>query len=314
MRRRWLLLSTLGMLYAFAGTSVLATPTNDLQTHRATAGGLTWEYARSGRGPAIVLLHGWPEDWSAWRHVMPVLARRFDVIAIDLPGVGGTSVPDGGAEKAIVAQRVRALLQQLGVKNPYVVGHDVGAQVAYAYLRQYPQDIRGAMLLETAILGLGSTKSHLESLPLFWHFNFYEAPGLAEHLIDGKQQLYFRYFLYNGMMAAHRAAVSEADVRRYAHAYNSVQRLRTTFDEYRVFDADQRWNSRQRTAISTPITLVAGDHALASFVPPMATAMHDHGLKNIATETVQNSGHYILDEQPAAVAALIDRRASEPPR
>lgn len=113
---------------------------------------------------------------------------------------------------------MHALLRKLGVNLSYLVGHDVGAQVAYAYVRQYPQEMRGAMLIETVLLGVGSSKLQIESHPAFWHFNFYDAPGVAEQLIEGKQQLYFRYFIDNGLMPMHHSLVSDLDVRRYARA------------------------------------------------------------------------------------------------
>lgn len=75
-----------------------------------------------------------------------------------------------------------------------------------------------------------------------------------------------------------------------------MQRLRTTFDEYRAGGADQQWNLRHRNPISTPITLVAGDHGIKKLVPPLAAALRKLGCGNVAVETIPNGAHYVLDE------------------
>src|ERR1700733_6857840 len=96
--------------------------------------GVTINYARGGAGPALVLLHGYPQTWYMWRKVMPALAERFTVIPPDLRGSGGSDAPVSGYDKATLADDVHELLVRLELADDVgLVGHDIGTLVAYVY-------------------------------------------------------------------------------------------------------------------------------------------------------------------------------------
>jgi pimeloyl-ACP methyl ester carboxylesterase len=120
----------------------------------AIVNGTSIHYVRGGSGPAVVLVHGFPEDWYEFHHIMPLLAKKFTVVAVDLRGVGGSAPIVAGYDAANLAEDLRQLAEQLQLKNVYIVGHDIGGMVAYAFLRKYPQTLRGAMILDVAIPGL----------------------------------------------------------------------------------------------------------------------------------------------------------------
>jgi pimeloyl-ACP methyl ester carboxylesterase len=103
---------------------------------------------------AILLLHGWPEDWSAFRRVMQLLPRQFRVLALDLPGIGQSLTPAAAADKRTLARHVRALVNDLGLRDLNLVGHDVGGQIVYAYLRAFPGELRSAAILNVAVPGV----------------------------------------------------------------------------------------------------------------------------------------------------------------
>ena len=101
--------------------------------HTATVNGIQLHYVTGGKGDPIVLLHGWPETWYAWHHIMPALAKNYTVIAPDLRGLGDSSKPTTGYDGKTVAEDVHQLVTQLGFKSIFLVGHDIGTQVAYSY-------------------------------------------------------------------------------------------------------------------------------------------------------------------------------------
>ena len=121
-----------------------------------TAGlnGTTLHYVRGGQGPAVILIHGFPQDWFEYHAIMPRSAKQFTVIAIDLRGVGGSAVAADGYDAATMAGDVYQLAMTLGLQGVYVVGHDIGGMVAYAFVRLYPHITRGAMILDVAIPGI----------------------------------------------------------------------------------------------------------------------------------------------------------------
>ena len=104
-----------------------------LEHHSADVNDVRLHYVRAGEGDPVVLLHGWPETWYQWRKVIPPLAERYTVIAPDMRGLGDSSKPRTGYDKATVASDVYALVQQLGFESIFLVGHDWGGPVAYAY-------------------------------------------------------------------------------------------------------------------------------------------------------------------------------------
>ncbi|MBV9921298.1 MAG: alpha/beta fold hydrolase [Pseudonocardia sp.] len=109
----------------------------DFASQTASVNGTTLHHVRGGAGPTVLLIHGFRQDGYEWRYVMP-LARRFSVVAVDLPGVGGSGAPDAGHDAPTMAIDVAELVDGLGVGPVHVVGHDVGGWVAYALGRLGP--------------------------------------------------------------------------------------------------------------------------------------------------------------------------------
>src|SRR5262245_23677507 len=133
MMRRALLAGLLVFLIAAAPAPTIAVRT-------ATVDGLSLQYLTAGKGPALVLLHGYAETSRMWRPLIPRLAETFTVIAPDLPGIGGSDVPPDGIDMTRAGVKIHALVQQLGLGKAAVVGHDIGLMVAYEYAAQFPND------------------------------------------------------------------------------------------------------------------------------------------------------------------------------
>ncbi len=125
---------------------------------------------------------------------MPLLAKKFTVVAVDLRGVGGSSATPGGYESPNMAEDIRQLTQQLKLEQVYIVGHDIGGMVAYAFARLYPQATRGVMILDVPLPGIDPWEESIAG-PDFWHIPFHQMPNLPEKLLAGRQAVYFRYIL-----------------------------------------------------------------------------------------------------------------------
>jgi len=269
----------------------------------AQANGTTLHYVRGGTGRAVILLHGFPEDWYAYHRVMPLLAKHFTVVAVDLRGIGGSAVTAGGYDAANMAEDVHQLVEHLHLEHVYVVGHDIGGMVAYALARRYPETSRGVMMLDSPLPGLGAWDA-VKSSRITWHINFQQTPELPEQLIAGREAIYFRHFLDPDTF-------SDADVARYARAYAAPEHLRALLEIYRAFPANEKFNAAQQSALSLPFVLAPGENSpFEKFTPSFAEALRDHGCTNVKIEVIKNSVHYVADEQPDAVAQLIERYAS----
>ena len=279
------------------------------EANRRLASGRRLGLVEHGSGTIpLVLLHGWPQTSHAWRHVTPLLASDCRTLAYDLPGIGSSEPALDRFDKWSISGDLHASLDQRGIQRPLVVGHGMGAQVAYAYLRRYPSQVRGVMLLDTPIAGVGGGED-LFTAPAFWHIGFHQTmsdgTGLAELLVIGQERRYFRSHI--DRFAAHPDAISDADVAIYARGYQGPQRLAAGFGLYRAIPLDIAWNERRTGTVDSPIQLAFAEYCHATVLPEVAAGLGDAGTRHVATSIIADSGHWVAEEQPAMVAAAINR-------
>jgi pimeloyl-ACP methyl ester carboxylesterase len=286
-----------------ATDAVVAKLGPEFASARAQVNGITLHYVRGGTGPAVILLHAFPEDWYEYHKMMPRLATKFTVVAVDLPGIGGSTAKPGGYAAADVADDIHQLQEQLHLENAYVVGHDIGGMVAYAFVRRYPEAVRGAMILDVPLPGIAPWKEVTAS-PLVWHINFQQVPDLPEELVAGREAAYFRYFLDPRFF-------SDADVAHYAESYSAPEHLHAAFEVYRAFPADEKFNAEHLSRIDVPLVLAVGSESLFSKdLPTMAEALRAHGCTNVKTRVIEGSSHYVADERPGIVEEFVEEYAS----
>lgn len=163
-------------------------PTNTVAHHYADLGDVLIHYVTAGQGPAVVLLHGWPQTWWEWRHVIPALAQKYTVIAPDLRGLGDSSRPLEGYDKRTVANDIwRVVGEKLGHKSFFLVGHDWGGPTAYALAAAHPEAVRRLVILDVVIPGSGGDFSEGGRR---WHHQFHMTPDLPEALTQGREDVY----------------------------------------------------------------------------------------------------------------------------
>ena len=269
----------------------------------AAVNGITLHYVRGGEGPAVILIHGFPQDWFEYRAIMPQLAKRFTVIAVDLRGIGGSTAMPGGYDAANMAEDVHQLISTLKLKRVFIVGHDIGGHVAYAFVRRYPQVTRGAMILDTPIPGIAGW-SEIQSDPSVWHIHFMQVPDLPEKLVTGRQADYLGYFLNFDKF-------TPSEVAHYLQAYSTPGQLHAVFEMYRAFPANAQFNEAQRGPNDVPLFLGAGAGSpFAKLIPKIAEGLRANGCTQIETGLIPGAVHYLFEDQPEAMANLIERYAS----
>jgi len=132
--------------------------TDDTFEHaHADLGDVRLHYVTAGQGPAVVLLHGWPQTWYMWRNVLPGLARHHRVIAPDLRGLGDSSRPPGGYDKKTLAHDVWRLVHDvLHEQRLFLVGHDWGGPTAFALAAQHRDAVRRIAIFDVPVPGDGT--------------------------------------------------------------------------------------------------------------------------------------------------------------
>ena len=204
--------------------------------------GLRMHYVRAGDGPeVVVLLHGWAQTWYEWRHVIPGLARRYTVIAPDLRGLGDTGKPKSGYDKKTLAGDVHRLVRHLGFERVFLVGHDFGMAVAYAYANEYPQEARALALMEYMLPGFGGELGmHVTRNGGRWHLVFHAKCELAEMLIQGKEREYLSWFYRS--FSYDKSAITERDIDEYVRCYAAPGAMGTSLEYYRTLFDDEDQN------------------------------------------------------------------------
>lgn len=161
------------------------------------ANGARFHVASTGQGPALLLLHGWPEFWLTWEPVMVLLAGRFRLIAPDLRGFGDSDKPDGPFGPEGHAGDLLALLAALGIERAGVVGHDVGGAVMQALARRAPERLAGLFFFDFVYPGIGSRMGTPDRFNEIWYQSFHQMP-MAPALVGATREscrLYFTHFL-----------------------------------------------------------------------------------------------------------------------
>jgi pimeloyl-ACP methyl ester carboxylesterase len=272
--------------------------------HTASVNGIQLHYVIGGQGDPIVLLHGWPETWYTWRHVMPDLAKNYTVIAPDLRGLGDSSKPPTGYDGKTVAEDIYQLVTQLAFRTIFLVGHDIGAFVVYPYAAAHPTEVKGLVVMEVPppITGFFPPPS----MPLWW-IVLHQTPDVPEALVQGKEMTYLSWFYQN--LAYNPAAITQADINEYVSHYSAPGGMRAGFEHYRAIPQDAIQNENySKTKLTMPV-LALGAGYIPTFGGNPNTAA-ENGMKMLAQNVtgiiVPNSGHFIQEEQPDVVVKLLN--------
>jgi pimeloyl-ACP methyl ester carboxylesterase len=251
-------------------------------------------------GDPVLFLHGWPQDASAWIPVMEHAAEGHRCLAVDLPGIGGSSIPEARGDKAYLAGIIRELVQALQLTDLTLVGHDAGGMIVFSYLRAYP-DLRAAVIMDTVVPGIPPWQRVLAH-PAIWHFAFHAIPELPEILVAGHQRRYFDYFF--DAISARPRAIPPSARDRYAASYRDPASLRQGFELYRALTADAGANAQSGGSSDTPTLYLRGSAEggdLAVYRDGLVAA----GLRSVRTALVDGAGHFAPEEAPAEVWAAI---------
>jgi pimeloyl-ACP methyl ester carboxylesterase len=273
--------------------------------HRADNGGVSIHAVSLGQGPAVVLIHGFPQHWWMWRATMRTLAAHgYRAIAVDQRGMGGSDIPAAGYDKRTLAGDVVAVLDALGIDSAAVVGYDHGGGTALALAYEHPARVERLASIEYAPPGFGYEMG-LTAAPgnVNWQLAFFTHPDVAVQFIAGKERellaWYFWHWAYNP------DAIDQADFEVYVRQLQKPGALRggfmhfaSVFEDMELFKA---WASAGKLAM--PVLGVGGEMAAGIYA--------EMALKALATEVtgavIPKSGHWVVEEAPDALADVLIR-------
>ncbi|MBO9725087.1 MAG: alpha/beta hydrolase [Novosphingobium sp.] len=262
---------------------------------RVSANGIKINAVTGGAGPPVLLLHGWPETWWEWHKVMPLLAERFSVVAIDLRGAGFSDCPQGGYDKATMARDAHEVMIALGHDRYAVCGHDVGGMVALPQAAIFRDAVTHLAVLDVPLPGWSEWEATIARL---WHFSFHANRDLPERLIHGREYDYISTFMAERF--DDHSTFDPAVIDIYAKAMALPGRTRGGMEWYRTLDADHAAALEYRKRpLEIPVLGLGGDQRFGDRMVPMLSEFAG----NVTGGSIARCSHYVADERPDEVAA-----------
>ncbi|MEV6292419.1 alpha/beta hydrolase [Streptomyces sp. NPDC051896] len=272
----------------------------------AEVNGFRMHYVRGGKGSPVVMIHGFPEDWSEWRKEMVPLSKNHTVIAVDLRGAGQSQVTKSGYDAVQLSKDVHQLLTQLKLNNGVqVVAHDIGMWVAYGYAAQYRSEVRSMAVMEAPVpdksIYTYAALNADPNRPSPWHFGLFQMP-LAEKLIAGHERV-----IVHDMMLEYvnrdKSPFTASDFDYYSHFLKEPGRATAWMNVYRGLRTDVQENKEflAQGRLKMPILAIGGEYSFGSGVP---NQWHEYA-ENVQGRVLAKTGHFVNEERPKEVTAAL---------
>jgi pimeloyl-ACP methyl ester carboxylesterase len=276
-------------------------------------GDLVQHVVIGGEGPPLLLVHGWPQTWYAWRLVMPSLARQFTVIAPDQRGRGLTDKPTDGYDTGTLAGDLAVLMDALGHPKFAVAGHDTGMVISYALAADHRDRVKALAVAEAVLPGVQPSPFLFLPSALnqqLFHLTFNRLPTINEQLVQGREDIYFGFIfdVEAGTIKLPRYAI-EAYIDNLASVPGA---LRGSFGFYRAWDVTTAQNAQRATQkLTIPVLAVGGAQSAADGVGKTMMLAAD----NVQTVVIPGAGHWVVEQAPgpmlsALTAFLVPYRAA----
>jgi len=256
-----------------------------------------------GEGPPLLLVHGWPQTWYAWRMLVPALARDFSVVAVDQRGIGLSDKPQDGYDTATLASDLVLLMDALGHRRFALYGTDVGMPIAYALAADHPDRVDRLAVSEAPLPGISP------SPPLFlppglnerlWHLAFNQLPKVNEQLVTGREDIFFGAEF--DASAGTKKLPSDA-VRYYIDTLAAdSDHLRGSFGFYRAIPTSAAQNEQRKTRrLTLPVLAIGGEESSGEGVGKTMKLVAD----DVQTVVLTGSGHWVAEQAPEQLLAAL---------
>jgi pimeloyl-ACP methyl ester carboxylesterase len=269
----------------------------------------------AGRGPLVLLLHGWPEFWWSWRDQIPALAAAgYRVVAVDLPGFGRSDKPDVAYDEEWLNRCIAGLVPGLGARRAVLIGHDWGGALAWPFARRYPDLLAGVA---------GVNTPDLERLPLspieVMRMLPPDTPNYMVYMQDrGPAEWFFTAdvrgwleFSFLGPATYRKAAFTPEVIDRYASQFQTIGSIGPTLEYYRNLHRNWELAASLPSQIDLPALLVVAQND--PILPPTLSIGMEARVPNLRRARIRQCGHWTQQEQPQRLnTALIDWLATLP--
>lgn len=270
--------------------------------HHVDLRGTTLHHVRAGTtGSPVLLVHGFPESWWAFHRVIPILAARHRVVAVDLRGFGDSAVAGPDHDSTTAAQDLQAIVEHLGLGPVHLVAQDIGGGAAFRFASTHPGAVSSFTGIELGLAGFGLEALADVSHGGSWHIGALATPGVPDAFLAGREEEFLRDFLLAPMTAT-AGAVTPADVAEFTRGYARSGGFAGAAGLYRSMLSEG--SELRALADSLTVPALAVGAGGGAFTAATLSAAVGAQVRSVQLDGV---GHYAALEAPAQVAtALLD--------
>lgn len=276
---------------------------------RVRSNGVTIQCAVAGTGPAVLLLHGYPQTHVMWHRVAPELARDHTVVCADLRGYGDSSKPPGGPDhvnysKRVMAQDMVGVMRALGHERFHVVGHDRGARVAHRLARDHGERVRSL-----AVLDISPTLKMYESTSMafaraYYHWFLFIQPEPVPEKMVAAVGLAGMFGRQGVILGSPSDLFAPAALKEYVRCFDA-RMIHASCEDYRAAAGIDLLQDRADLArkLAMPVLAIWGSRGVVGRLFDCAADWRE--VADDVTGLVVDSGHFVAEERPAEVAAAL---------
>lgn len=274
-----------------------------------TVNGVQLHYVQGGSGTPLLCLPGWPQTWYSFHRIALQLAKKYNVMVIDIRGMGSSGKPENGYDKKTMAKDIYDLVRHLGFEKVNLLGHDIGGMVAMSYAFNYPEAIDKLIVMDGAhptegmlqmplIPSKGTFTDKMDiNTPYVWWMAFNQVKNLPEKLLEGRYRFLLDYLFSYVMLDDKKMTDFEREV--YASVYDQPENIRASNAWYQSFTQDIE-DATHYKPIQIPV-LGIGSNSSYAYIKMGLPYFASNG----KVEGILDSGHYMIEENPGKVIELV---------
>jgi len=270
--------------------------------HRVEVNGTHLHYVAAGTsGSPILLVHGFPETWWAFRKLIPLLAASHRVFAVDLRGFGDSGNEPGKYDSATSAEDLHLLIGQLDAGPVHLTGQDISGATVFRLAVTHPEDVLSLTAIETGLAGFGLEIRADVTRGGAWHIGVLAAPGIPEMLLAGREREFLGQYAFPSMTAV-PGAVTDADIDDFARTYSRQDGWRGATGLYRSMlrEGPELKALAESPGLTVPVLAVG-----AGGGPFTAGTMSQAASSTISSIQLHGVGHYAAMEAPEELAKAV---------
>lgn len=279
--------------------------------HEAQLDDIKIHYVREGKGPPLMLMHGWPGFWWEWYKCIGPLAEHFDVIVPDMRGYGDSQKPDladlSKFTLDVVTDDHAKLLRHLGIERAYVVGHDYSALIMHKFVRLYRDMTIKGLTIDPITPGFEARYLSVPHFAESWYSQFHQLDMAVELVASSREatKIYFKHFLSH--WSHDRNLITDEEMEIYTDNFAKPGNIHAGFNFYRanLSLTSAPWTQLDRTISDVPMTFLQGMGD--TVVPSVWTDLVPPWYNNYTMEYVKDAGHFMMMEKPDLVVDRIRR-------